>query len=84
MLTGRGVEWSLFADKVFQHINSYTIKQYGDMGDDQLTDYTAEDCIKQVQKYCNRFGKNQRDGQQELDLIKAAHYLCVAHSKLGG
>jgi len=73
----------VFAVDVFNHIEKYTIPQYGDKGDDQLTTWTAEDCKKQVEKYLNRHWKNSRPGQDELDILKAAHYLQVMMLKMG-
>jgi|WetSurMetagenome_2_1015567.scaffolds.fasta_scaffold432201_2 hypothetical protein len=82
MTSKRGNEWIEFSMAVLRHIENYTVPQYKDKGEDQLTTYTAEDCRKQVDKYQNRRGKNQREGQDELDILKAAHYLAVAWSKM--
>ena len=78
----RGIEWQGFAEKVHQHIEAYAVPQYGDAPDDQVFDWTAEQCVKQVGKYAARFGTNARDGQDELDLLKMAHYACMALTKL--
>lgn len=75
----RGREWIEFATTMLEHIERYTVPQYGDRGEDLASEYTAEDCIKQVNKYLKRFGKNQRPGQQRLDLLKMAHYIQMAH-----
>lgn len=77
----RGQDFCKFADKVIEHIECYTVPQYGDKGEDQVTGYTAEDCIKQAQKYMARYGRNARPGQQELDFIKGAHYMQLAYTK---
>lgn len=77
----RGDDFLKFGAKVFEHIENYTVPQYGDKGSDQCTEYTAEDCVKQAQKYLSRFGRNSREGQQELDFKKAAHYIQMAHDK---
>lgn len=74
----RGYDFVSFATKVAHHIETYTVPQYGDKGHDQCTDYTAADCVKQAQKYLSRFA---REGQQELDFIKAVHYLQMAYDK---
>ena len=79
----RGDEWLDFSEAVFDHVENYTVKQYGDAGTDQVTHYSAEDCVKQIKKYCERFGKNAREGLERLDLIKIAHYACLASNKLG-
>lgn len=75
----KGLDWLKFSDSVFNHIENYVIPQYGDKGEDQVSALDASDCIKAIQKYCFRFGKNSRPGQQKLDLMKIAHYaqLCV-------
>jgi len=78
----RGKEWIEFSDKVLNHIENYTVPQYGDKGSDNVTDYSANDCVLQSRKYAARFGKNQREGQDALDLLKSAHYNCLAWTKL--
>jgi hypothetical protein len=81
-MSKRGKNWRKFADEVETHIEEYTVPQYGDEGDDQVTHYTAEECIKQAQKYLARFGRNSRPGQEHLDLKKAAHYIQMATEKM--
>jgi NTP pyrophosphatase (non-canonical NTP hydrolase) len=78
----RGFNWILFAEAVLKHVEEYTVPQYGDLGEDQVTDYTAEDCMKQVDRYRARFGKNARPGQDKLDLLKMAHYISLAAEKM--
>lgn len=70
-----------FCDKVRRHIVDYTIKQYGDSPNDQIQGWSIETCEAQVQKYLNRRGKNVREGQEELDLFKAAHFNQIAWMK---
>lgn len=77
-LSLRGQEWEAFAAKVGRHIETYTVPQYGDKGEDQASGYTTEDHVKQAMKYLNRFGRNARPGQQGLDFLKAAHYIQLA------
>lgn len=76
----RGEEWQVFATTVHSHIEQYTVAQYGDKGEDLASEYTREECLKQVRKYLTRQGKNQREGQDQMDLLKAAHYLQLAWS----
>lgn len=78
----RGLEWLSFSDSVFEHVENYTVKQYGDKGKDNVSDWSAEECFKLVEKYLKRRNSNQRPGQRRLDIFKAAHYLCLAESKL--
>jgi len=80
-ISERGADWLDFSDKVFRHIENYTVPQYGDKGEDQVTNYSDKECVRQVEKYAARFGKNAREGQQELDFIKIAHYAQLADSK---
>ena len=79
--TKRGNDWIQFAAKVLEHIELYTVPQYGDKGEDLASDYTIEECLKQAEKYLKRYGKNQREGQQELDFMKAAHFIQMAADK---
>jgi hypothetical protein len=74
-------EWKLFASEVHKHIKEYTIPQYGDFPNDQITEWTVEDCLKAVRKRLSRFGANARGGQEKLDLLKMAHEVCIAYSK---
>lgn len=77
----RGASWSAFAQRVLEHIEEYTVPQYGDAGQDQVTNYSTEERVKQCQKYLDRFGRNAREGQQELDFIKIAHYTQLSLEK---
>ena len=82
LLSQRGQEWVEFSNEVLRHVEEYTVPQYGDKGDDNVTDYTPKDCVLQIKKYATRFESNQRFGQERLDLLKTAHYACLAHTKL--
>lgn len=82
MTPTRTKQWTEFAAKVADHITNYTVPQYGDAPNDNVESWSAADCIAQVQKYAARFGNNQRAGQEELDLMKIAHYAQLAHDKL--
>lgn len=78
----RGDDWLDFSKKVSNHIEGYTVPQYGDKGNDEADDFTAEECVKHIKRYVARHGKNSRPGQDELDLLKIAHYAQMAHTKL--
>lgn len=82
MTTQRTKDWNEFATKVADHIENYTVPQYGDAPNDNVESWSAQDCIAQVQKYAARFGNNQRTGQEELDLMKIAHYAQLAMGKM--
>ncbi len=78
----RAARWVAFAGRVAEHIDNYTVPQYGDEGADQVSNWTAEDCIKQAQKYLARFGTQARKGEEQLDLMKVAHYVQMASEKM--
>lgn len=81
-MSKRGDDWKQFAEEVHSHIETYTVPQYGDKGEDMASDYSAQDCVNQVKKYMSRHGRNARPGQDRLDLLKSAHYLQLAAMKL--
>jgi hypothetical protein len=78
----RADEWCEFAQAVVDHIELYTVPQYGDKGADLCSDYTVEKCVDQAKKYLARHGRNSRPGQDKQDLLKAAHYLQMAWREL--
>ena len=79
----RAENWAGFAGKVAEHIDNYTVPQYGDEGSDQASEWSPDMLVEQARKYINRYGKQRRKGEEKLDLIKAAHYIQMAHDKLG-
>ena len=81
-LSQRGSDFLVFASQVIDHIENYTVPQYGDKGDDQASDFKSHDHVVQAKKYLNRYGKNSRPGQEILDLIKTAHYCQMAAMEL--
>ena len=76
-------DWERFSDDVNYHILTYVIPQYGDKGEDIASDYTLEDCVRNMKKYLARSGRNSRPGQDQLDLVKIAHYAQMAYILLG-
>ena len=81
-MSKRGDQWRLFADKVLNHIEEYTVPQYGDAPNDSVSEWDSKDCFASIHKYVKRFGNNQREGQQYLDMMKIAHYACLVHDKM--
>ena len=75
----RGQDWQFFSNAVLDHIEDYTVPQYGDKGSDQCTEFTVQDFQTQIKKYANRMGRNSRPGQDKLDLIKICHYCQMLH-----
>ena len=82
-LSQRGKNWIEFSSDVLLHIENYTIPQYGDKGEDQISEWDVEDCLKAVKKRIARYGRNSRDGQQKLDFLKMAHEIQIAFEKYG-
>jgi len=75
--------WQDFAREVGDHVETYTIPQYGDYPDDQITSWTLEDFATTIKRYANRMGKNMRGAEdQKLDMQKIAHYASVVWHKL--
>lgn len=83
-LSMRGQDWVAFSNKVLAHIENYTVPQYGDKGEDQASDWDAAMLMEQAKKYGNRFGRNQRAGQEMLDFMKSAHYVQMAATSFEG
>lgn len=81
-LSNRAKQWQRFSDIVLQHIEEYTVPQYGDEPDDQIEDWSAKECVRAIGKRCARHGSNSRDGQELLDIKKMAHESCLAYFKL--
>ena len=52
----RSRHWTMFQYKVYEHIENYTIPQYGDAPDDYVEQWTAEQCLLAAGKYIMRFG----------------------------
>lgn len=88
MTTGRPVSrralnWRAFAERVFEHIEKYTVAQYGDAGQDQVTHWTPEQVVENMRRYLNRAGKNARGPEEEeRDALKLAHYANLLWEKL--
>lgn len=80
-MSERERQWLEFSDAIAKHLREYTVPQYGDVGEDEITGYSVEDCVTQISKYAKRYGSNSRQGQQELDFMKMAHYAQCAWEK---
>ena len=77
-------DWEKFNLQMYQHIEKYTISQYGNPdGDDQVESWTSEDCMQAIKKYLSRFKRNSRGNTEQLrDMFKIAHYAQLAYDKL--
>lgn len=79
--SNRALDWIKFSLLVLNHIETYTVPQYGDKPNDQIESWSIEECLKAVSKRIARFGRNSREGQQELDFKKMAHEIQIAAEK---
>lgn len=72
-----------FSLDVLNHIESYTVPQYGDKGSDQMTTASLEDIQHDMKRYINRMLSNAR-GKEETkrDMLKIAHYAQIARDKM--
>ncbi|OQB09999.1 MAG: hypothetical protein BWY21_00563 [Parcubacteria group bacterium ADurb.Bin216] len=84
-MSARGLEWVTFSALVVDHIEKYTVPQYGDIPTDQLSEWSVQQCIDSIQRYCRRANTNARGEEEALrDLLKIAHYAGVAYMKRRG
>lgn len=75
--------WEVFSGIVQMHIEEYTIPQYGDYPNDNLTTFSAEDCLTNISRYAARLKSNSRGKDETLsDLLKIAHYASIAYLKM--
>ena len=78
----RSLEWAKFAVLVLQHIEEYTIPQYGDAPDDQESSFTEHDIAAHLRRYVNRLESNARGPEEaQRDLLKIAHYCAMLYFK---
>ncbi len=81
----RSLQWRIFSARVLEHINMYTIPQYGDYPDDEIERWSPQMCILAIAKYTRRFESGKRGDTETLrDLLKIAHFACFAYDKMGG
>jgi len=82
-LSKREEQFMQFEIIVGEHINNYTIPQYGDAPDDEVEKWSAEQCVLAIQKYTKRFSSSQRGRLESLrDMVKIAHFACLAFYKM--
>ena len=78
-------DWDEFSKLMERHIERYTIPQYqsNDGETDQVGAFTSEECILNIKRYVNRYGKNVRGNLEAMrDMFKIAHYAQFAYNKL--
>ena len=83
-LSERGRDWMRFSSKVLDHIENYTVPQYGDKGSDRATHYTQEIIADHIGRYKDRIGSNARGTiEAKRDMIKIAHYAQLGYNQVG-
>ena len=65
-MSNRGNEWMGFAEVVDEHIENYTVPQYGDMPEDQMTTASLDDIKHNIKRYMNRLGSNARGEKESM------------------
>ncbi|MCC7570653.1 hypothetical protein KO465_04855 [Candidatus Micrarchaeota archaeon] len=81
--SNRCEEFIDFCTIVIEHIEEYTVKQYGDAPDDPVQEWSAKKCIDCIERYVNRFETNRRGRLETLrDMAKISHFACMAFYKL--
>ena len=77
-MSKRGEQWLDFSKEVLEHIDKYTVPQYGDLPDDPAATFSVADFRREILKYGNRMGSGVRGPEeQERDFKKIAHYACM-------
>jgi hypothetical protein len=78
----RSREWAEFAALALQHIEEYTVPQYGDAPDDQASGFSEHDIAANMRRYVNRLESNARGPEEaQRDLLKIAHYCAILYFK---
>jgi len=73
----RANRWRRFSKTVINHIEKYTVPQYGDWPNDQLCEFEIKDIIREMKRYINRAETSCRGYDEQLrDCLKLAHYAC--------
>lgn len=79
-LSLRGQDWQEFSAKVLNHIEEYTVPQYGDKGEDRASEYTLETIAEHIGRYRDRIGSNSRGSiEAKRDMLKIAHYASLGY-----
>ena len=82
-MSKRSIQWDVFAELVHQHIEDYTVPQYGDAPNEQVKDFIPRDIRHQLSRYVNRINSNIRGmDEAKRDCLKIAHYACYIYEKL--
>jgi len=76
--TQSGKIWMDFHRAVLEHIEGYTVPQYGDFPDCPVARFTVQDIKTQLLRYINRMESNARGpAEAKRDCLKIAHYASI-------
>jgi hypothetical protein len=82
-ISNRREQFMQFEILVGDHIDNYTVPQYGDAPDDEVERWSTEQCVLAIQKYTKRFDSPRRGRIETLrDMVKIAHFACIAFYKM--
>jgi len=81
--SNRATQWANFSLEVYNHIENYTVPQYGDFPNDQANNFKVRDVVQNMRRYLNRMETNQRGTvERHRDCYKLAHYACILMQKI--
>ena len=69
---------------VLEHIEEYTVPQYGDWPYDRLEEMSINDCFRDIMKYMARRDTPEvkgREGRRKQDILKMIHLLMEIYMK---
>jgi len=82
-MSKRQLEFELFAEIVLEHIENYTVAQYGDAPNDPVETWTPAQCMDSVKRYADRIETGRRGSLETIrDMVKIAHFACLSFGKL--
>ena len=83
MKSKRSIRFNDVVQDCIEHIETYTVRQYGDYPNDQLTNMTLSDVKHDMQRYINRMESNARGpAEAKRDMLKLMHYAAEAYLML--
>ena len=82
-MSKRGEQWTKFSGMVLDHVENYTVPQYGDFPHDQAEGFSIPDIVLNIRRYLNRAESNARGrAEAKRDCLKIAHYACLLYLRI--
>lgn len=73
--SNKSIDFMDFTDQMVEHIDNYTVPQYGDGPNDESANYSLDFIRDQIKKYLARYTSGVRGPKEQLrDDLKIAHY----------